>query len=107
MIHWIYLILAGLFEVGVTYCLAKLKDVAGLELAGWSVALLCGMAISIFFVNKSMESIPLGIAYPVWTGIGAAGAVIVGCLFFGETLTFRRILFISMLIIAIIGLEKS
>lgn len=107
MIHWIYLILAGLFEVGVTYCLAKLKDVAGLEFAVWSVTLLCGMAISIFFVNKSMESIPLGIAYPVWTGIGAAGAVIVGCLFFGETLTFRRILFISMLIIAIIGLEKS
>lgn len=107
MIHWIYLILAGMFEVSVTYCLAKLKDVAGLELVGWSVALLCGMAVSLFFVNKSMETIPLGIAYPVWTGIGAAGAVIVGWLFFGDTLTVRRLFFIAMLITAIIGLEKS
>lgn len=107
MIHWIYLILAGMFEVGVTYCLAKLKDVAGIELVGWSIVLLCGMAVSIFFVNKSMESIPLGIAYPVWTGIGAAGAVVVGCIFFGESLTFRRVFFIALLITAIIGLEKS
>lgn len=107
MIHWIYLILAGMFEVSVTYCLAKLKDVAGLELVGWSVALLCGMAVSLLFVNKSMETIPLGIAYPVWTGIGAAGAVIVGWLFFGDTLTVRRLFFIAMLITAIIGLEKS
>lgn len=107
MIYWMYLILAGLFEVGVTFCLGKLKDVSGLELISWSLALLGGMAISIFFVNKSMDGIPLGIAYPVWTGIGAAGAVIVGCLFFGELVTFWRVFFIILLIIAIIGLEKS
>lgn len=107
MIYWLYLILAGIFETGVTFCLGKLKDVSGLEYAGWSFALLCGMAISIFFVNKSMDGIPLGIAYPVWTGIGAAGAVIVGYLFFGESVTFWRVFFITLLIIAIVGLEKS
>lgn len=107
MIYWIYLIVAGIFEVGVTFCLGKLKDVYGIDFAVWGIVLLLGMSISIFFVNKSMGGIPLGIAYPVWTGIGAAGAVVVGCLFFGESVTFWRLFFITLLIIAIIGLEKT
>lgn len=107
MIYWVYLIFAGIFEVGVTFCLGKIKVASGLEFFGWCATMLCGMTISILLVNKSMGGIPLGIAYPVWTGIGAAGAVIVGCLFFGESVTFWRIFFITLLIIAIIGLEKS
>lgn len=107
MIYWIYLIVAGIFEVGVTFCLGKLKDVSGIDFAVWGIVLLLGMSISIFFINKSMDGIPLGIAYPVWTGIGAAGAVVVGCLFFGESVTFWRLFFITLLIIAIIGLEKT
>lgn len=54
---------------------------------------------------KAVERLPIGAVYPVWTGIGAVGAVIVGIVFFGEPATFWRIFFITTLILSIVGLK--
>ncbi len=56
-------------------------------------------------LSKAVQAIPIGTAYPVWTGIGAVGTVIVGILFFNEPATFWRLFFMSTLILSIIGLK--
>lgn len=58
-----------------------------------------------FLMARAARTIPIGTVYPVWTGIGAVGAVIIGILFFNEPADFRRLFFISTLIISIIGLK--
>ena len=54
---------------------------------------------------KATETLPIGTAYPVWTGIGAVGTVLVGILFFNEPATFWRLFFITTLITSVIGLK--
>lgn len=102
---WVILIIAGLMEVAFTFCLGKTKNAAGTELTLWWLGFLAALALSMFLMAKATEKIPVGTVYPVWTGIGAVGAVIVGILFFNEPATFWRIFFITTLILSIIGLK--
>ncbi len=102
---WIILIFAGLMEVGFTFCLGKTKTAAGYEQALWWLGFLCALALSMFLMAKAAERLPIGTVYPVWTGIGAVGAVVVGILVFNEPATFWRIFFITTLILSIIGLK--
>lgn len=102
---WIILIFAGLMEVGFTFCLGKTKTAAGQELVLWWLGFLCALTLSMFLMAKAAERLPIGTVYPVWTGIGAVGAVVVGILFFNEPATFWRIFFITTLILSIIGLK--
>jgi len=103
--NWIVLIIAGLFEVGFTSCLGKVRETTGNEkywwLAGFIFFLTCSMALLI----KATQTLPLGTAYAVWTGIGAVGTVLTGIFFFHEPVNFWRIFFISTLIFSIIGLK--
>ena len=102
---WIILILAGLMEVGFTFCLGKTKTAAGNDLIGRWIGFLVALALSMFLMAKAAEKIPIGTVYPVWTGIGAVGAVLIGIFFFNEPATFWRIFFITTLILSIIGLK--
>ncbi len=102
---WIFLIVAGLMEVGFTFCLGKTKTATGQELAWWWVGFLCALTLSMFLMAKAAEKLPIGTVYPVWTGIGAVGAVVVGIIFFHEPATFWRIFFITTLILSILGLK--
>jgi len=61
--------------------------------------------LSFYFLTKAMETIPIGTAYAVWTGIGAAGVAIFGIIFFSDPITFWRLFFISTLVISVIGLK--
>jgi len=61
--------------------------------------------LSVYLRANAAERLPIGTVYPVWTGIGAVGAVIVGIVFFHEPATFWRIFFITTLILSIIGLK--
>lgn len=61
--------------------------------------------VSMGLLAKATQTLPLGTAYPVWTGIGAVGTVVVGILFFNEPATFWRLFFIFTLIASIIGLK--
>lgn len=103
--NWIFLVVAGLCEVGFTYCLGRAKLVTGMEWWLWMGGFLAFTFVSMGLLAKATQTLPLGTAYPVWTGIGAAGTVIVGILFFNEPATFWRLFFIFTLIASIIGLK--
>lgn len=102
---WIILIFAGLMEVAFTFCLGKTKTASGNELIGWWSGFLLALALSMFLMAKAAEKLPIGTVYPVWTGIGAVGAVLIGIIFFNEPATFWRMFFITTLILSIIGLK--
>lgn len=102
---WIILILAGLMEVGFTFCLGKTKSAPAQEQIWWWGGFLAALSLSMFLMAKAAEKLPIGTVYPVWTGIGAVGAVIIGIVFFNEPATFWRIFFITTLILSIIGLK--
>lgn len=103
--NWIILILAGFMEVGFTFCLGKTKTATGTALVWWWTGFLVTLSLSMYLMAKASEKLPIGTVYPVWTGIGAVGAVIVGIVFFNEPATFWRIFFITTLILSIVGLK--
>lgn len=103
--NWIILIIAGLFEVAFAYCLGKAKNTTGNEMYLWYLGFLVALAISMGLLVKATQTLPIGTAYAVWTGIGAVGTVLVGILVFKEPVSFLRLLFIVTLIGSIIGLK--
>ncbi len=103
--NWIILLLAGLMEVAFTFCLGKAKTATGNVQVWWWIGFVVAMVLSLYLMTRAAKALPLGTVYPVWTGIGAVGAVIVGIFFFHEPATFWRIFFITTLIISIVGLK--
>lgn len=103
--NWIILIIAGLFEVGFATCLAKAKETEGTTSTFWMIGFFISLATSMFLLYKATQTLPIGTAYAVWTGIGAVGTVLVGMLFFKEPTDFWRLFFLSTLIASIVGLK--
>lgn len=103
--NWILLVTAGLFEVGFASCLGKAKESSGSTATWWLLGFLVCLAISMLLLYKATRSIPIGTAYAVWTGIGAAGTVVVGILVFKEPASFWRLFFLFTLIASIVGLK--
>lgn len=104
---WIYLIIAGLFEVGFTFCLGKTKDAAGAAAIWWWGGFIVAITLSMLLMMKALQTLPIGTAYAVWTGIGAAGTVLMGILFFKDPASFWRLFFLTTLIGSIIGLKAA
>ncbi|HEV7331834.1 MAG TPA: multidrug efflux SMR transporter [Flavisolibacter sp.] len=102
---WLILIIAGLFEVGFTTCLAKAKESSGTAYGLWILGFFISMTMSMYLLYRATLTLPMGTAYAVWTGIGAAGTAIIGILFFKEPLHLWRIFFLFTLIASIIGLK--
>lgn len=103
--NWIILIIAGLFEVAFAACLGKAKTSTGNEMYLWYMGFLVALGISMALLIKATQTLPIGTAYAVWTGIGAVGTVLVGIFVFKEPATFLRLFFITTLIASIIGLK--
>lgn len=103
--NWIILIIAGLFEVAFTTCLGKAKIASGPNVTYWIIGFFISLSLSMLLLYKATQTLPMGTAYAVWTGIGAVGTVIIGILFFKEPLHFWRLFFISTLIMSIVGLK--
>ena len=103
--NWIILIIAGLFEVAFAFCLGKAKETSGKEMYFWYTGFIIALTISMSLLIKATQTLPIGTAYAVWTGIGAVGTVLVGIILFKEPATFLRLLFILTLIGSIIGLK--
>ena len=99
---WIYLFIAGLFEIGWAI---GLKYTDGFTKLVPSIMTIIGMVLSFYFLSVSLKSIPIGTAYGVWTGIGAVGTAILGIILFGESKELVRIFFIMLIVIGIIGLK--
>lgn len=103
--NWIILILAGLFETGFALCLGMVNGTAGGERSLWIAGFVLSLTLSMVLLARSLRLIPIGTAYPVWTGIGAVGTVLAGIAFFDEPTSFARMFFIVTLIASIVGLK--
>ncbi|MBC7408017.1 MAG: multidrug efflux SMR transporter [Arcicella sp.] len=103
--NWTILIIGGLFEVAFAYCLGKVKETTGNEMYIWYGGFIVTLSISMALLIKATQTLPIGTAYAVWTGIGATGTVLVGIIVFKEPLTVLRIFFLITLIASIIGLK--
>ncbi|WP_372935725.1 multidrug efflux SMR transporter [Seonamhaeicola sp.] len=103
--NWIILIIAGLFEVAFAFCLGKVKETVGSISSFWFIGFLTCLFMSMWLLVKATQTLPIGTAYAVWTGIGAVGTVLVGIFVFNEPATFWRLFFITTLIASIVGLK--
>lgn len=104
--NWIILIIAGIFEVVFASCLGKAKEASGSSVYWWYFGFLVSVTISMLLLIKATQSLPIGTAYAVWTGIGAVGTVLMGIFVFKDPASFWRIFFIITLIGSIIGLKS-
>jgi quaternary ammonium compound-resistance protein SugE len=104
--NWIILIIAGLFEVAFTSSLGKAKATTGMEMYLWYAAFLFSLVASMLLLMKATQSLPLGTAYAVWTGIGAVGTALMGIFVFNEPASLWRLFFIATLIGSIVGLKS-
>ena len=102
---WLYLVLAGLFEIGWP---------VGLKIAQQPESRLKGIIIAVFFMAVSgfllwlaQRSIPIGTAYAIWTGIGAAGTFLVGVLFYGDPASLAKYLGVVMIIAGVATLKLA
>ena len=101
---WILLIIAGLFEIGwpLGFKLASMHSKYFIWFIGLSII---SMGLSGYFLYLAQKSIPIGTAYVIWTGIGAIGTVLLGILFFHDSVNIFRLLFLSLILIGIVGLK--
>lgn len=103
--NWIILITAGLFEVLFASCLGKAKETNGPEMYWWYGGFLVSLTISMLLLIKATQTLPIGTAYAIWTGIGAVGTALIGIFVFKDPASFWRIFFITTLIGSVIGLK--
>lgn len=103
--NWIILIIAGLFEVAFASCLGMAKNTTGKAQFLWYAGFFIALSISMLLLMKAIQTLPIGTAYAVWTGVGAIGTVIIGIIFFKEPTTFWRLFFLTTLIGSIVGLK--
>ena len=101
---WIFLIASGIIDVAWA---ASMKKANGFAEPIWSAVSLVLLAAFVFLLTKALQVLPIGNAYAVWTGIGAAGAVLVGIVFFNEPVSALRLIFIAIIIVGIIGLNLT
>lgn len=99
---WLILIVAGLVETGWAIGLKYTDGFSKFWPSVWTIA---AIVVSMFLLSTSVRTLPIGTAYAVWTGIGAAGAAALGILLFGEPANLGRLFFLALLIVAIIGLK--
>lgn len=101
---WILLIIAGLFEISwpLGFKLASMHSKYFIWFIGLSIL---SMGLSGYFLYLAQKSIPIGTAYVIWTGIGAIGTVLLGILFFHDSANIFRLLFLSLILIGIVGLK--
>ncbi len=100
--EWVILFVAGLFE---TAWAIGLKYTNGLTRLWPTVATLTTMVISVVLLGIAMKTLPVGTAYAVWTGIGAAGTVILGIVLFGDPATIGRLACVTLILSGVIGLK--
>lgn len=99
---WVYLIGAGIAEMTAVFFMGKSK---GYQILKWSILSILSFALSFYWLSKSLEDIPLSLAYSIWVGIGAAGGVILGMLYLNESKSRWRIFFLMMIIGSVVGLK--
>lgn len=100
--EWIYLVVAGIFEMGWAI---GLKYSHGFTRLWPSLGTVAAMAVSFFLLAQALKTIPVGTGYAVWTGIGALGTAVMGMILFGESREVLRIFFLFLIVTGILGLQ--
>jgi len=103
-VAWIALVTAGLLDVGWAI---SMKYADGYTRLGWSIVSLVLLAAFVFLLGRSLQALPIGVAYTVWTGIGAVGTLIMGVLLFGEALNPVKIAGIVLVLAGIVALKLA
>ncbi len=98
------LILAGLLDIGWAI---SMKYAEGYTRMGWSLISLALLAAFVFLLGRALQALDLGLAYAVWTGIGAVGTVVMGVLLFGEALSLTKVAGIGLVMIGIVALKLA
>ena len=101
---WIFLVIAGFFEVLWAYFMKKSE---GFTVLVPSALFVVTLLVSMLLLGFAIRSIPMSVAYPVWTGIGAVGSVLVGFFFLAEKLTPLSMVFLALVVIGIVGLKMT
>lgn len=99
---WVYLLIAAILEVG--WALG-IKFTDGFTKLIPSVLTIIGMLFSFFFLSIALRTIPIGTAYAIWTGLGAAGVAVIGILYLNESASLLRIISIILILSGIVGLK--
>ncbi len=99
---WLLLLVAGLFEIGWAIGLEYSQGFT--ELLP-SVVTVISLVISMLLLARAVQSLPIGTAYAVWTGIGAVGAATLGIVLFDEPASIARVGFISLIVVGVVGLN--
>ncbi|NQX44401.1 multidrug efflux SMR transporter [Paenibacillus tritici] len=99
---WIFLILAGLFEVG---GVIFLKHSEGFTKLKPTLIFALFLGLSFIFLSLSLREIPISIGYGIWTGIGASGSVLLGMFVFKEPKNMKKLAMVGGIIISIVGLK--
>lgn len=100
--HWIHLLIAGLFEISWA---VGLKFSHGFTKLTPSVITIICMILSFYFLSLALKNLPLGTAYAIWTGIGTIGTVVFGIIFFKEPVNLIRFICMAFIIFGITGLK--
>jgi quaternary ammonium compound-resistance protein SugE len=101
---WFYLFLAGLFEI---VWAVGLKYTEGFTRPAATAVTIAAMVVSLGLLGLAVRDLPIGTAYAVWTGVGAAGAAILGIILFAEAANAMRIASIALIIAGVIGLKLA
>ncbi len=101
---WLYLIVAGLLE---TVFAVSLKQSQGFTRLWPSLVFLAASRGSFYLLSQAVRTLPIGTAYAVWTGIGAAGTAIVGIVLLGEPRDLLRLLAIALIVLGVVGLQLA
>lgn len=102
--EWILLIFSGCFEVIGVDSMNRVKKHKSIQSY---IRLFGGFILSFTFLSLAMKTLPMGLSYAIWTGIGTVGGTLVGMIFHGESMDFKRILSICMILIGVIGLKLT
>jgi quaternary ammonium compound-resistance protein SugE len=102
--HWLYLGVAVIFEVMVAMSAGNAK---GFTRPWWTAATLVSGAIGTFFLSLALLTFDVGVGYAMWTSIAGVGIAILGALFFGQRLNWKKILGIVLVIGGVVGLRLS
>jgi quaternary ammonium compound-resistance protein SugE len=101
---WIYLVVSGVIDIAWALTMKKAQGFAN---PVWTAASLVLLAAFVYLLTKALQVLPVGTAYAVWTGIGAAGTVLAGILLFAEPVSASRLMWIAVIVIGIAGLNLS
>jgi quaternary ammonium compound-resistance protein SugE len=101
---WLVLVVASVFEIGWAVGLEYSEGFTNLLP---SVGTVVALVVSMLLLARAVESLPIGTAYAVWTGIGAVGAAILGVVLFDEPVSVARVGFISLIVVGVVGLNAT